>query len=80
MDGVHSEEVDLSVAQRKEDVSIRPIAFLFSPYEPVYWWWEVVECLRRFLLTSSQVFLSKTEPSLHLVITLCMSLIILKVR
>ena len=37
MDGVHREAVDLAVAQRLKNPRIRPIAFLFTPYEPRFW-------------------------------------------
>lgn len=78
MDGVHSEQVDLAVALRKKYAQIRPTSFLYSQYEPIYWWWEVLECFRRLLLTSTQVFLAKWEPAMHLVVTLCLSLFSLK--
>ena len=41
MDGVHSEQVDLAIAMRNKEMKIRPTAFLWNQYEPLYWWWEV---------------------------------------
>jgi hypothetical protein len=42
---------------RHEDVSLTPIKFLWEPYRQRTYWWEVVECIRRLLLTGFLVFI-----------------------
>ena len=47
---------DIALARRKADGSIKFISFLFSAYSPRCWYYEIVECARRLLLTGMLVF------------------------
>jgi hypothetical protein len=51
--------VDLMQSNDQRDVDITPHAtkFLWSPYTPDTYWWEVVECIRRLLLAGFLVFI-----------------------
>jgi hypothetical protein len=42
---------------RQNDTSLAPIKFLWSPYRQEVYWWELVECIRRLLLTGFLVFI-----------------------
>jgi hypothetical protein len=42
---------------RQNDTSLTPIKFLWSPYRQEVYWWELVECIRRLLLTGFLVFI-----------------------
>mmetsp|Transcript_77161 Transcript_77161/g.221760 ORF Transcript_77161/g.221760 Transcript_77161/m.221760 type:complete len:868 (+) Transcript_77161:968-3571(+) len=79
MDGAHSEAVDLAVAQRHKNPNIKPVAFLYTPYEPRFWWWEVIECIRRLLMTSAQVFIRGDDEILQICVTLSLSLFSMKI-
>ena len=41
-----------------DDPSLAALSFLFAAYEPQCWWFEVVETLRRLLLTGGLLFLN----------------------
>jgi hypothetical protein len=43
--------------KREIDVSSHTTSFLWSPYTPNTYWWEVVECIRRLLLAGFLVFI-----------------------
>jgi hypothetical protein len=43
--------------KREIDVSLHTTSFLWSPYTPNTYWWEVVECIRRLLLAGFLVFI-----------------------
>jgi hypothetical protein len=47
---------------KHEDPSLQPIAFLWKSYRPMFYYWEVIECMWRLLLTGQCVF----EERLHL--------------
>ncbi|GMH86453.1 hypothetical protein TrVE_jg3945 [Triparma verrucosa] len=47
------------VEQRLEDEEITPLLFLWEPYKPVFWYWEVIETGRRLMMTG---VLSTIEP------------------
>lgn len=54
---VEAEELEaLKLEMREENDSLASISFLFDAYEPQLWWWEVLECVRRLLLTGMMVF------------------------
>lgn len=42
----------IQLQSRKADKELNPIRFLFHAYEPKYWCWEVVELVRRIMLTA----------------------------
>jgi hypothetical protein len=46
------------MSSRDTDVSLRPTKFLWKSYTPQMYFWEVVECLRRLLLTGAVVFIA----------------------
>ena len=41
--------------QDDEDWEAADLAFLVRGYEPQFWWWEIVECVRKLLLTGFAV-------------------------
>jgi hypothetical protein len=43
---------------RNKDVSLRSTRFLWKSYTPNMYYWEVVECIRRLLLTGAVVFIA----------------------
>jgi hypothetical protein len=43
---------------KHRDVSLRSTRFLWKTYTPQMYYWEVVECLRRLLLTGAIVFIA----------------------
>jgi hypothetical protein len=43
--------------KREIDVTLHTTSFLWSPYTPDTYWWEVVECIRRLLLAGFLVFI-----------------------
>jgi hypothetical protein len=47
----------VSELTRNKDVSLRPTRFLWKSYTPNMYYWEVVECMRRLLLTGAIVFI-----------------------
>jgi hypothetical protein len=54
-----SSKNDLSVRiiNRHRDASLRPTRILWKTYTPKMYYWEVVECMRRLLLTGAIVFI-----------------------
>ena len=70
---------DITLARRKADESVKFISFLFSAYTPQCWYYEIVECARRLLLTGMLVFYkdgSSTQIVTALVLA-CGSLMVL---
>jgi hypothetical protein len=57
--------------------SIDHLQFLFSGYDPLYWYWEVVETIRRILLTGILV-LFRQGSGLQLVVAFVISITFLK--
>lgn len=53
----HNREALVNNAGRDEDESIMPITDLWKPYKPERFYYEVIECLRRVLLTGVLVFI-----------------------
>eukprot|EP00953_Heterococcus_sp_UTEX-ZZ885_P038635 19834-Heterococcus_DN1.PRE.2 len=45
------------VDTRANDATLNTISFVWSPYKPQAYWWEVVECIRRLLLTGFLVII-----------------------
>jgi hypothetical protein len=60
-----SSKIDASVRMlnRHRDVSLRPTRFLWKPYTPRMYYWEVIECMRRLLLTGAVVFIAPGAPA-----------------
>eukprot|EP00953_Heterococcus_sp_UTEX-ZZ885_P000962 1026-Heterococcus_DN1.PRE.3 len=48
---------------RNRDVSLRPTRFLWKPYSSRMYYWEVIECMRRLLLTGAVVFIKPGTPA-----------------
>jgi hypothetical protein len=51
-------ESSVRMLSRHRDVSLRPTRFLWKTYTPRMYYWEVVECIRRLLLTGAIVFIA----------------------
>eukprot|EP00617_Octactis_speculum_P007755 CAMPEP_0185796364 /NCGR_PEP_ID=MMETSP1174-20130828/161041_1 /TAXON_ID=35687 /ORGANISM="Dictyocha speculum, Strain CCMP1381" /LENGTH=251 /DNA_ID=CAMNT_0028491719 /DNA_START=724 /DNA_END=1479 /DNA_ORIENTATION=+ len=66
-------DVKLAITMRSENTELAPLTFLFESYEPQWWFWEVLVCIERLLLTNATFFLSSQtvlRPFIVLVITL----------
>lgn len=50
------EKHHLKQYQRREKYALLMSSFLFAEYKPRFWWWEVLECCRKFILTSAMLF------------------------
>eukprot|EP00953_Heterococcus_sp_UTEX-ZZ885_P035577 18362-Heterococcus_DN1.PRE.1 len=50
-------DASVRMLNRHRDVSLRPTRFLWKTYTPQMYYWEVVECMRRQLLTGTIVFI-----------------------
>eukprot|EP00953_Heterococcus_sp_UTEX-ZZ885_P019923 11128-Heterococcus_DN1.PRE.3 len=51
-------DASVRMLDRHRDVSLRPTRFLWKSYRPRMYYWEVVECVRRLLLTGAVVFIA----------------------
>jgi hypothetical protein len=51
-------EASVRMLNRNKDVSLRSTRFLWKSYTPNMYYWEVVECIRRLLLTGAVVFIA----------------------
>jgi hypothetical protein len=51
-------ESSIRMLSRHRDVSLRPTRFLWKTYTPRMYYWEVVECMRRLLLTGAIVLIA----------------------
>lgn len=58
-------------------LKIVPLKFLFSAYEPQFWYWEVIETYRRLILTGVLVLVSQGDP-LQLVIGMVLAVFFIK--
>ncbi|GMH88080.1 hypothetical protein TL16_g11053, partial [Triparma laevis f. inornata] len=56
---VNREKIKQREEEREQDLELMNIAFLFDPYKPEFWYFEVVETLRRLLMTGA---LSSVRP------------------
>jgi hypothetical protein len=61
----------------KDRPSIEPIRFLFSSYAPQDWYWEVIETIRRLLLTGVLVMFNQGS-GLQIVVAFVISLFFVK--
>jgi hypothetical protein len=50
-------DASVRMLNRHRDVSLRPTRFLWKTYTPQMYYWEVIECMRRLLLTGAIVFI-----------------------
>ena len=48
---------------RSKNIALQSTVFLWGSYEPRVYWWEVVEMLRKMLLTGAIVFMSPGTPT-----------------
>jgi hypothetical protein len=53
----------LRILNRHDDVTLRSTRFLWKSYTPRMYYWEVLECLRRLLLTGAVVFIEPDTPA-----------------
>jgi hypothetical protein len=60
-----------------EKQMIEPLSFLFSAYEPRYWYWELIETVRRVVLTGVLVMF-RQGTSLQIVVAILTSLAFMK--
>jgi hypothetical protein len=51
-------ESSVRMLNRHKDISLRPTRFLWKSYTARMYYWEVVECMRRLLLTGAIVFIA----------------------
>ena len=71
------------VMNRTENISpklrlaIMPTSFLYSSYEPQFWYWEIVETIRRIMMTGVIVLVAQ-GTSLQIVVTMLLALFFIK--
>jgi hypothetical protein len=53
----HLHTKDDSSVDRELDLTLQTTRFLWSTYKPYAYWWELVECVRRLLMTGFLVFI-----------------------
>jgi len=70
------DDVMMAVGNRRKDKQLKPYEFLFDAYEPGFWWWELLICAERLLLTNSNIYVS--EPLLRTYVMLFLSLVFVK--
>jgi hypothetical protein len=52
-----------SILQRESNTSLRKTKFLWETYKPSLFYWEVIECCRRLLLTGTMVFIFPSQTA-----------------
>jgi hypothetical protein len=52
-----------SILQRESNASLRKTKFLWETYKPSLFYWEVIECCRRLLLTGTMVFIFPSQTA-----------------
>ena len=75
-DSVSREDMELACRIRDSNKKCQHLEFLYAPFEPQYWYWEVIECCRRLLLSSANVFISSSGASIgaQILLNLCIAL------
>ena len=68
---------DEALRLREADKSLDFIRFLFQSYRPAYWYWEVLEMIRRIFMTGGLVVLARGSLE-QIVICLVVSVVTLK--
>lgn len=63
---LHKHRSDISSRQDKnhvvENSNYKTLDFLFQSYEPKFWYWEVIEAVRRLFFTFLLEFGAASEP------------------
>jgi hypothetical protein len=54
----HKAKLSSTKLDRETDVTLRPTRFLWASYTPARCYWELIECLRRLVLTGAIVFIA----------------------
>jgi hypothetical protein len=54
--------VNRRLSSRQVHSSLKSAEFLWSPYKPHAYWWELAECIRRLALTGVLVFIMPGDP------------------
>jgi hypothetical protein len=75
---IQNRESGVEVFSVEDSQSIEPFEFLFSLYQPRYWYWEVIETIRRLLLTGVLVLFNQGS-GLQIVFAFVISLFFLKI-
>lgn len=70
--------VEEAVEKRNHDLTLESLRFLFESYEPKYWWWEVLICAHRLIMTSANIFLPVSSSILSCIL-LALSLVAVKI-
>jgi len=70
-------DVELAVTLRLEWHELAPLTFLFDSYEPGFWWWEILVCAERLLLTNANIYLM-AQPVLQPFVVLVIALVSVK--
>lgn len=60
---------------RERDERVRPTSELWKPYKPGCFFYEVIECMRRILLTGAVVFIYPEWPQAQIAVTLMMAVL-----
>ncbi|GMI08230.1 hypothetical protein TrVE_jg10446 [Triparma verrucosa] len=60
---VKNKDAIKSMEERKENMEISKLSFLWSMYEPHVWWFEIFECVRRLMMTGMLIFVSPGSAS-----------------
>eukprot|EP00617_Octactis_speculum_P011113 CAMPEP_0185792090 /NCGR_PEP_ID=MMETSP1174-20130828/158731_1 /TAXON_ID=35687 /ORGANISM="Dictyocha speculum, Strain CCMP1381" /LENGTH=788 /DNA_ID=CAMNT_0028487107 /DNA_START=446 /DNA_END=2812 /DNA_ORIENTATION=- len=71
-------DVYKAVELRLHDRTLDNLQFLFESYEPEFWWWEVLVCAHRLIMTTANTFLP-VQSSILACILLAVSLSAVKI-
>ena len=69
-----SDEMDVQLSKSENIIQCDDLNFLHKVYEPEYWYWEIVETMRRLLFTAILV-LANTSSNLQICFSIIMSVI-----
>ncbi|GMH70768.1 hypothetical protein TL16_g05490 [Triparma laevis f. inornata] len=64
--------VDVRKRNEEEHLDIKSLAFLYDSYEPKYYWFEVVETLRKLMLSGGLVILGKSLGQIIASMLICL--------
>jgi len=68
---------DDKIDNKQLSIAALRISFLWEPYEPKYWYWEIIECYRRISLTAVLSMVSPGSSS-QSVLSVLLSLLFIK--
>jgi hypothetical protein len=71
---------ELFARSRDRGLSLRKTRFLWQTYKPELYYWEVVECIRRLLLTGTMVFIfpnTTAQPAIACLLAACAIVLVL---